>query len=173
MQPLIDADFKEVEGYPGYYISRAGKLYSNYAGKFLSGYVGPNGYLYYTFRDKHREYAHRLVAKAFIPNPENKPEVNHKDFVRLNNYEDNLEWSTIGENLTHAHTKSGRKPVKSYRHPNTKLSDQDILRIFFENGSYVALAAKYGTSQLTVKNIKTGVRHSRLTKEVGQHASTN
>jgi hypothetical protein len=166
MQPLIDSDFKEVENQPGYYISRSGKLYSNYAKKFLGGYVGENGYLYYTFKDHSREYAHRLVAKAFIPNPDNKPEVNHKDYDRLNDNEDNLEWSTTSENLKHAHSSPSRKKIKSYRHANTKLSDADIIRIFVEDGPLITIAAKYGTSPRTVFNIKKGVRHSRVTKEV-------
>ena len=51
---------------------------------------------------------HRLVAQAFIPNPENKATVNHKDGVRSNNKLDNLEWATYNENNLHMY-KNGRK----------------------------------------------------------------
>ena len=45
---------------------------------------------------------HRLVATAFIPNPDNLPEVNHKDKNKSNNHIDNLEWTSMRENRTHS-----------------------------------------------------------------------
>ena len=70
-----------------------------------SGYVLVN--LYNNGKYKNL-LVHRLVALAFIPNPENKPEVNHKDGNKLNNNADNLEWVTEKENVVHSYKKLGR-----------------------------------------------------------------
>lgn len=90
---------------------------------------------------------HRLVAIAFIPNPENKPQVNHIDGNKKNNTLQNLEWCTAKENTLHA-TQIGKRTNVGENNNKAKLSVQDILNIRneFSVGKGKELSLKYGVS---------------------------
>lgn len=102
--------WKDIEGYPDYQVSNKGQVRSN---RITDDWVnlkttvdtttGYNVVNLYTGDGNHKKVAvHRLVAKAFIPNPENKRTVNHKDTNKTNNNIWNLEWATDSENMKHA-----------------------------------------------------------------------
>ena len=74
----------------------------------------------------HPELVHRLVAKCFIPNPMNKPEVNHIDGNKLNNDVSNLEWVTVSENAKHAFATGLKQPIKGEKNGQAKLSARDV-----------------------------------------------
>ena len=114
-------DYKFIEGFDEHYaVDKDGNVYSLYVNvrtreaciphyrvKKLAPSVAPNGYLRVRLaKDFNRTHklarVHRLVAEAFIPNPENKPFINHKDGNKQNNHADNLEWVTQKENIHHA-----------------------------------------------------------------------
>lgn len=71
---------------------------------------------------------HRLVAKTFIPNPTNKPCINHKDGNPQNNNLSNLEWCTYSENMSHAF-RTGLHSLKGDRHNNRKLNSDQVREI--------------------------------------------
>ena len=98
---------------------------------------------------------HRLVATAFVPNPENKPEVNHKDCDKSNNYYKNLEWSTHIENQKHASVNN--LYVKGELHSKSKLTQQQVndirLKYIPYKYSSYTLAKEYGVSRKNINNI--------------------
>lgn len=95
----------DINGYEGLYrVSDKGEVFSQITNKVLRPSKHRCGYLQVVLSKNgqlHYVTVHRLVAKAFIPNPENKRQVNHKDGNKENNSVDNLEWYTSQENIVH------------------------------------------------------------------------
>lgn len=83
-------------------------------------------------------YIHRLVALHFIPNPKNKPEVNHKDGDKSNNKVTNLEWATESENNKHAHEIGLNSSLKGADSKFAKLTWENVFEIrrMWESGGY-------------------------------------
>lgn len=95
---------KDIKGYEGHYaITSCGKVWSYKSKKFLKIRKQRNGYLYvFLSKDGIEKWfsIHHLVADAYIPNPENKPEVDHIDRDKSHNYVGNLRWVSHSENQT-------------------------------------------------------------------------
>lgn len=101
---------------------------------------------------------HRLVAQAFIPNLDNKPEVNHKDGNRSNNRVDNLEWATRSENETHAFHVLGKQPNRPWagkpRLFARKLTSEQVKAIRKDSRTSREIGREYNVSKTTILDIK-------------------
>lgn len=163
--------WKDVQGYEGQYqVSNLGRVKSikrklangrTVTEKILnssSKKKTQDGYLMVALAGKTFR-VNRLVATAFIPNPDNKTVVNHIDGNKENNKADNLEWATISENMLHAYRCGLKKAMIGEENPNSKLTRDQVKAIRNEYVPYSqqygsnALAKKYNVSNVTITNI--------------------
>jgi hypothetical protein len=95
---------KKISNYPNYLISKEGQVYSTKTNKIKIAETNQNGYCRIELLNdngKKKFYIHRLVAEAYIPNPNNYSQVNHKDLNKHNNNVNNLEWCSEAMNMQH------------------------------------------------------------------------
>ena len=128
-----------------------------------------SGYLRVNITDdngkQHTKLIHRLVAEEHIPNPENKPQVNHKDGDKHNNHMDNLEWVTSSENARHAFDKGLKIPRKGEDRPTAKLTNEQAIELINDiklGATTTQLATKYGLHSRYVSLI----RHKKRWKHI-------
>jgi len=157
--------WKPIRGYEGFYeVSDCGNVRSvittsSRRTKILKPYV-KNGYFAVNLFDNQKMkhcYIHRLVAEAFIENPDNKKEVNHIDCDKQNNRVSNLEWCNRTHNLQHSYDNGLKRMGEN--HGGHKLTEQEVLQIRKEykkgdrNYSYHALGKKYNVNWCTIQAI--------------------
>lgn len=133
-------EFRQILGHEHYYVSRSARVYSMKRHRLLKPILDSKGNYLTLSLDKKCCLLHRLVAIAFIPNPDNLPEVNHKDKNKQNCHVDNLEWCTRKDNLNDSY--STMSPTRNYR--IARLYRNGILIGEFKG---VAKAARYAADK--------------------------
>lgn len=153
----------ELPGYPGYYVTDGGSIYTTTCRKLRKLRPGtkPGGYnfvgLTNSAGERKYEMVHRLVAIAFIANPFGLPEINHIDGVKSNNGRANLEWCTRSHNARHAFS-TGLHPALGPGSLTAAANKVDLIKA--DARPYWQIAAEYGICKQTVCNIKRGCHGS-------------
>lgn len=155
--------WKPIPDYDGYQVSNFGRVKSFKQGKIiiLKPALAIVGYLFvglFKKKKKKKIRIHQLVACAFIPNPENKPEVNHRDGNKFNNCVDNLEWVTSSENQRHAVATGLTKNAQGEESVRAKLTNKQA-KYIRENPDKLTqeqLAEKFGVVFQTISLIQLG-----------------
>ena len=143
-----------------YEITKDGEIINKHNNRKVKLQPNTKGYLRVIIGHK-KYFVHRLVAQKYIPNPQNKPQVNHKDGNKLNNCVFNLEWVTNQENRNHAienglHT-CGEKCFWA------KLTSKDVLFILQDKiHNITELATMFNVARATIRDIKNGKTWKQL-----------
>lgn len=143
-----------------YEASTDGHIRNKQTKRILHEFPGKDLYLRVQFDGKTR-LVHRVIASTFIPNPNNLPEVNHKDGCKFNNSIDNLEWTDRSANLRHAYV-HGLRTAKRTNNARCKLNEDDVeyikrnYRRRDENYGARALAARFGVAHQTICAVISG-----------------
>lgn len=166
---------KDVVGFNNYFVTDTGEVFSkNYHRENRIAKLQPrklkNGYLYVSIRKNKMTFTkkvHNLVATAFLPNPNNKPQINHKNGIKTDNRVENLEWCTASENIKHSYDVLHRQPNRNSLgkfgkdNPRSKLvlqiKDNNIIKTFY--GLHDA-ERETGISRVSIKLVCQGKRKS-------------
>lgn len=130
---LLDMEeWKAVPNYEGLYsVSSKGRILNTKTNRIINGrdHGGYRRVALYKNKMPKDYFVHRLVARAFIPNPNGCPQINHKDGIKDNNSISNLEWVTNGENQKHSYSIGTHKPKKGEKNGRSVLTRNDVLEI--------------------------------------------
>lgn len=145
-----------------YQISNSGLVMNKNTKKLVCHGMNEKGYLQIKIPIDGKTYTrkiHQLVALAFIPNPENKPEVNHKDGNKENCHDWNLEWTTRNENVQHAYDTGLIIAKKGSDSPSAKYTDKqvhEICKLLEQGKGNVEVSEITGINESVIINIKGG-----------------
>lgn len=160
---FMEEIWKDVVGYEGkYLVSNLGRIKSlpkkSWKGERVLKETDKTNYCFIDLcKDGtvKKFLVHRLVAIAFIPNPEGKPQVNHINGIKRDNKLSNLEWVTRSENQKHS-IEIGLRSARGEKNSQSKLTKEQVLEIYHSNERGFILCKNYNIKQSTICDIKSG-----------------
>lgn len=161
--------WKQIED-TNYEVSEEGVVRNLTTKIFIKGWISTSGYKMvslYILGKKRSKQVHRLVAIEFIPNPENKAQVNHKDKNKLNNELTNLEWNTPKENMKHHYDNGGiKRNNQTYKGKFGKEHNRSI-KIQCEGIIYNGISEASRITGISISTISLAIKQNRACK--GMH----
>jgi hypothetical protein len=177
----IEEFWRPIKGYEGIYrVSNLGRIkslsrlveckngYRKTKEKILKPHINKSGYCSLDLGKRNKHLLHRIVANAFIPNPDNKPCVNHLNGIKSDNRFDNLEWCTYSENEKHSYRVLGKKANCNLKEPKkgeesnfskfTDLEIEEIKKLILENIKPSKIVIKYNISKSYLSMLKNNKR---------------
>ena len=143
--------WKDAPGFAGYQVSDAGRVKRSINGKMLRPVRYSNGYCVVNLSGR-RIGVHRLVAMAFVPNPDGLPQINHKNEIKTDNRVENLEWCTAKYNVNYGtgilrRSVTRGKPVRCIESGEIFISCNDAARKMNLDFSHIAKCCRHELPQ--------------------------
>ena len=145
-------EFRKIAEFENYSISNLGNVRNDTTGRILIPHLNTNGYMALTLVKEYLRYIHRLVAIAFIPNPENKKQVDHINGDKTDNRVENLRWVTVSENCY------------AYGYEERNLHRQKKIKATHINGELMQFNSRNGVAKY-FKCDKSQVSYNRVYKK--------
>ena len=166
--------WKTIDEFPAYSVSDQGRIKSNKTDKVMSLQDQNKGYVVVNLINEYglkRVLVHRIVAKAFHPNPDNLPQVNHLNTDKTDNRAINVEWTTQSDNIKHAFS-MGLMNQQGTNNSNSKLSEEAInyIRTYGFETSTKTLASRFQVSETTIKRLKRGETYQSVITPIPTYA---
>lgn len=115
--------------------------------------IDRSGYLHGLINGRSRSY-HRIIAECFVPNPYNKPDVNHINGIKTDNRVENIEWCTRSENIIHAYRTGLENSSVGVNHHASKLNDDAVRYIRQSSKSSYELAKELNVDSSTIRDAR-------------------